>query len=85
MRLLLHSEAVANANNTSIRTPANYPSPTRISVWGVLCGLSLHYWRGDFKNDIDDEMYNVMSLGDTSQHFGAFASMQYFQQLKRAQ
>ena len=86
-RLLIQSEAMYNTNNGSIGPPYNPPSPKSISVGGVggvLCILSVHHRRGNFTNEIDDEMDDVMSLGYTSQNSGALASMQSFKQLKRA-
>ena len=77
---------MSNANKVSSRPPYNPPFPTSISVWveGGFSVASPYIIGGGFTNDIDDEMDNVMILGDTSQNSGPWSSMQSFQQLNRA-
>ena len=58
--------------------------PPQGSVFGGFSVASPYIIGGGFTNDIDDEMDDVMILGDTSQNSGPWSSMQSFQQLNRA-
>ena len=81
---MLQSYNTDNSHNSSIRPLVNTSSPTNISIgWGKgSCNLFLYHCKGGFKDDIDNYMENIISLGEKHHNSGALSDIKLIQQLK---